>query len=263
MFDMFDRLTKNRNPLMLSRGKFPEFLVNLWTLFFSFVKFVLFCFLFFFPFIFRFAKIASGSMTPTYHTNEIVVCSSLSYGLKPINLLGFELRNFKTPFTIKPKLGDTVAFYENRDMVFMKRILGCPGDRIQFRHGIPIINGVPVKLKYKGQYSYIENEKPYVGDLYEEELPNGVKHSVLYYSNLGEGFQDFTSEFVVPAGHYFMIGDNRQDSLDARCLIGFTSENNIIGKVYMITFSNGNVSTLNLWKFLSSIRFKRCFSWVF
>jgi signal peptidase I len=146
--------------------------------------------------------------------------------------------------------------------MYNKRIIGCPGDKIQITNGVLIINGKTVQLEYEGEYSIIENEKIVTGECYTETLPNGHKHRVLYNYKLGHGSFDNSEEFTVPEGHYFMMGDHRQSSLDSRLLIGYIKENNIVGKVVMIAVSNGNVNVLNITKLINSMRLKDFFRFV-
>ncbi len=217
----------------------------------------------FFTMIMRVAFIPSSSMTPTVQTNEIVCSGSLSFGWTPINFSPI-FKNWNIPIlSIKPQCGEPIAFYDkhNYNMVFCKRIIGCPGDRVRVSNGFVIINGKPLQLKYVGYYTFMYNEQFKSGDIFEETMPNGLTHKVLQYEGFGYNFQDNTPEFIVPEGYYFCMGDNRNDSLDSRCELGFVQEKHMLGKVYMILISNGNLFTLNLWKFMNSLRLDRCFTW--
>lgn len=260
---MLDKFKAQRNPINFDSSQPGLFELAKRSLK-SWLKWILLINLFFFTLFTRITGIYSGSMTPTVQTNEVVCCSPLSYGFTPINFgLSFKDWHLKT-LSIKPKQGDVVAFFDkhNYNMVFSKRILGCPGDKIKYSNGILIINGKPVELNYIANYTYMENEQVINSDLYEEVLPNNLKHNVCFYYDFGYNFQDNTPEFTVPEGNYFVSGDNRNNSLDSRCEIGFIKEKNIIGKVYLILFSNGNLLTLNIWKFITSLRPDRCLKWV-
>ena len=124
------------------------------------------------------------------------------------------------------------------------------------------INGIACKLKYLGQKKFVENDKEFYGFLYEESMPNGHKYNVIYSYDLGEGNFDNTEIFHVPSGHYFMLGDNRQNSDDSRGLIGFVPEENILGRAIFTLFSNSNLRTLNPVSFIKGIKLNRWFKWI-
>lgn len=226
----------------------------------------------------------SPSMTPTIHTNDLLMVSTIKYG-------------YKIPFTSKkilkydrPALGDVVIlnipihkgkerfnreYLDGRikkttlDKIYStfslynpppygKRIIGCAGDKIQMLNGVLMINGQPVMLKYIRSFTFVENEKTHKGTLYEETLPNGVKHLVVYLYDLGAGSSDTTEEFTVPEGNYLVMGDNRQDSADYRTLFGFVPEENILGKIVFVFFSNGNLRVIDPIKFFKSINWSDC-----
>ncbi len=246
----------------------PHFLSSAWFFFKSALLIVLFYVLFFSSLLFSFTVVASGSMTPTCETNDIVICSASSFGVKPSmwfnsirqSKLG-QIGLFKYQ---KPKIGDIVVFQAkfDKETPYTKRILAGPKDKIQVKGGVVFINKQKVKITYKGPYSFLENEKIHNGELYEEELPNGIKYNVVYLYGLGNGQLDNTEEFTIPEGSYFMIGDNRHGSDDSRSFIGAVPECNIIGKAVMILISNGNMSTLSPVKWIKGMKWGRCFTWM-
>jgi signal peptidase I len=135
---------------------------------------------------------------------------------------------------------------------YIKRIVGLPGDKIRVVDGVLHINGKPVKLKRIADTRF-EDEAGNVRMVatYNETLPggrkyDGRKHIVLDETKNGE--VDFTQEYIVPEGHYFMMGDNRDNSVDSRYLdhVGYVPEENIVGRAEVIAFSyNVGESFLN------------------
>ncbi|MGB9144154.1 MAG: signal peptidase I [Aestuariivirga sp.] len=137
---------------------------------------------------------------------------------------------------ITPQLGDMAVFKlpKNDKITYVKRVLGLPGDRVQMRNGVVFINGKEVKMERVEDY--VDPDPLGVGGghpimQYEETLPNGVRYRVL--DEQPNGAADNTIEYVIPPGHYFMMGDNRDNSEDSRFLdsVGYVPIENFIGKV--------------------------------
>jgi signal peptidase I len=237
----------------------------------SIVKFLFFniflTYLVFLQLFLSYSIVISGSLTPTCHTNDIIIVSTIKYGLKSkgtdmMKKLMFGSTRSQNSF-FKPQRGDIVAFQSReKSVIYQKRVLGVPGDRIQFKNGMLHINDVVCPLKYLGQTRFVENDKEYFGFLYEETMPNNQKYNVIYQSDPGEGNLDNTEIFIVPEGNYFMVGDNRQNSDDSRSLIGFVPEENIIGRAIFTLFSNSNLRTLNPISFVKGIKLNRWFKWI-
>ena len=141
-------------------------------------------------------------------------------------------------------------------------MIGLPGDRIQMRQGQLFINGEAVPRDKVGQIDdpdVTEVDRPV--DVYRETLPNGVSYDTLDLSSNSIG--DDTREFVVPNGHYFMMGDNRDNSADSRFSVGFVPYENLVGRANIIFFSiAGGSSPLEVWKWPSEMRASRLFQWV-
>ena len=143
---------------------------------------------------------------------------------------------------------------------FIKRVIGLPGDRIQVIDGILNINGVPVKRRkiedhiYEsgpGQFSRINR--------YIETLPNGRDHLIVEQSDTNNG-SDNTSIYTVPEDHYFMMGDNRDNSNDSRfSSVGYVPRENLVGRAEFVFFSIDG-SAWQLWTWLDKLRPSRFFS---
>ncbi len=198
-------------------------------------------------------NIPSSSMKPTLLIGDYLFVSKLSYGYSrysfPFALVPISGRVFNDA----PERGDVAVFRKPTDpsVDFIKRIVGLPGERIRVTAGVLHINDQPVKRRRIEDYLLTENNRrPRRVAQYLETLPNGVQHRILETDGDG-GFLDNTPEFVVPDGHYFMMGDNRDNSTDSRRpSVGFVPIENFIGRAEIIFFSRDG------WK----IRFDRLFT---
>jgi signal peptidase I len=265
------KFSRNRGYALLSQS-LPEEFLRIWDFFKFFGKLYIFFSLFFKTFVLRAEWVETGSMVPTCATNDYTIVSTIAFGFKLVNIgiPGFDWRLLeKYPILIEPKMvyqeptyGDVVAFVDptNRKAIYCKRIIACGGDRIQVLSGVVHINGKMCNLKYVGPYWYTENEKEYEGSLFKETLPNGLEHELIFKFNLGDGDWDYTEEMIVPKDHYFMMGDNRHNSLDSRAIIGFVHKNHILGRVIFRLLANGNAkSILNPFLFINSMNWNKCF----
>ena len=132
-----------------------------------------------------------------------------------------------------PHRGDVAVFDRNRT-IYVKRVIGLPGDRVQMIAGRLILNGKPVDREPASD-GLIGDEPP-GARLYMETLPNGVRYKTLVLQQ--PGFLDNTDEFTVPVGHYFVLGDNRDNSLDSRSSqIGFVPLERFVGRATTLLFS--------------------------
>jgi signal peptidase I len=215
--------------------------------------------LFFQPF-----SIPSGSMRPTLLEGDYLFVTKWAYGYSrhslPFSPPIFSGRIWGSP----PARGDVVVFKfpPNPSIDYIKRVIGLPGDRIQMKAGELFINGQAIPREKVGQITnrdVTEVDQPV--DVYRETLPNGVSYDTLDLTPHGIG--DDTREFVVPEGHYFMMGDNRDNSSDSRFQVGFVPDENLVGRANIIFFSiAGGVSPLELWKWPTEIRPTRFFNMV-
>ena len=163
----------------------------------------------------------------------------------------------------KPKMGDVVVFKTPADnrTDYIKRLIGLPGDEIQFIDGDLYINNNQIfktSIKSNG-YIFCGNEKIKV-NLFKEKLPNGKVFKAAYRSDIS--FQN-SDKFLVPENHYFFLGDNRDCSKDSRFLsaVGYVHQDNLIGKAQFLFFSSDYRigSIFKFWKWKEIIRFNRFF----
>ena len=229
--------------------------------------------LFFQPF-----NIPSGSMIPTLRIGDYLFVNKLSYGYGPysfnmnVGLFGKQFIKFgPMPFTGRvfsgePERGDVLVFKlpTDNETDYIKRVIGLPGDEIQMINGRLYINSQPVKRERVKNYSpggkYGSSRSiPQV----KETLPNGVSYMTLDMNP--NSTADNTDVYKVPAGHYFMMGDNRDNSTDSRFLndVGFVPYENLVGKANIIFFSHDqDASVLRVWTWPTSIRWNRLLNFV-
>ncbi len=220
-------------------------------------------------FLFQPFYVPSGSMYPTLEVGDFFVASKFSYGYSAYSLPWYHPRIFQGRiFGKDPTLGQVLAFNgePNSKDDFIKRCVGLPGDRVQMRQGVLHINGEPVKLERVGDYLMVDPRK--VSEVkimpqYIETLPNGVSHKILKDKPFGEGEFDNTPEFIVPVGHYFMMGDNRDHSWDSRAMnpIGFVPSEKLIGPAQILWFST-EAKWYQPQRWLSGLRLSRFFNWI-
>jgi len=208
--------------------------------------------------------IPSGSMMPTLLVGDYIFVNKFAYGYSRFSL-PFSPNLFSGRiFESEPKRGDIVVFRfpPNPDVDYIKRLVGLPGDRIQVKEGVLYVNGTAVPRVPNGTFNsdYAQDPGQDV-PVYRETLDNGVSFDTLDQSPVSRG--DNTREFIVPEGHYFMMGDNRDNSLDSRFDVGFVPAENLVGRASVIFFSLGNdTSFREIWKWPTNMRWDRLFKGV-
>ncbi len=204
-------------------------------------------------------NIPSSSMEPTLLEGDFLFVSKFSYGYSryslPISVPLFEGRIFSSD----PERGDVIVFQLPTDpsQTYIKRLIGLPGDVIQVRGGILHINEEPVRRDPIGAQQSASGEA--IALLFDETLPNGVVHEI---REISDGLStDNTRKFRVPEGHYFMMGDNRDNSRDSRStLVGFVPAENLVGRAEFIWLSLEGASAWEIWKWPWALRFDRMFT---
>jgi signal peptidase I len=205
-------------------------------------------------FFFQPFNIPSSSMYPTLKVGDYIFVSKLSYGYGKYSFnfgLGFGENSLITCCPIDfpgrkflaelPERGDVAVFKKptQTEIDYIKRVIGLPGDRVQMRDGVLQINGVDVPKRRIEDY--VDGDEEGGGGVpipqFEETLPNGVRYRVLDTEAVGAA--DNTDVYVVPDGHYFMMGDNRDNSQDSRYLdqVGYVPVENFVGRADVIFFS--------------------------
>ena len=172
-------------------------------------------------------RIPSGSMIPTLKVGDFILVNKFTYGIR---LPVFHTKIFSIG---EPHRGDVVVFRYPKDpsVDYIKRLIGLPGDHIAYRNHQLYINGKPVKREKIGPYMETKNGLPIPGaELFKEQITRDLQHDILHETMYPTFDKD---EWVVPPHHYFMMGDNRDNSNDSR-FWGFVPEENLVGKAFMI-----------------------------
>ena len=206
-------------------------------------------------------NIPSGSMKPNLLVGDFIFVSKWSYGYSKYSL------PFSIPlipnkiFSRIPERGDVVVFKtpEDNRTDYIKRVIGLPGDKIRILNGQIIINDK--KILRKKTNDFIDNDK--------NTSLKRVRKYMEYFDELNfevldimdNGIVDNTELFIVPEGHFFVMGDNRDNSQDSRFkqIVGFIPLDNLVGKARFIFFSLENSRFLQIWKWPKAIRGKRIF----
>jgi signal peptidase I len=224
----------------------------------------IFFFFFFMPtLLWQPFHIPSASMENTLIEGDYLFVTKYSYGYSQYSMYPWQLIGFQGRlWSALPERGDVAVFKlpANPKIDYIKRIVGLPGDRIQVTNGVLHINGRPVALSRLPDWTD-RNEKIYAPGpvpYFQETLPNGRVHGIL---DRRQTMLDDTGEFVVPAGHYFMMGDNRDNSEDSRVVggdVGFVPFENLVGRADLIFFSvKADYRWWQIWRFPFVIRYDR------
>ncbi len=225
--------------------------------------------------------IPSGSMLPRMMIGDFLFVAKWPYGVSRYSI-PFGLGSFDGRYLAgAPERGDIAVFrYPGKDEDYVKRLIGLPGDRIQMRDGRLFLNGKAVpKVRIADYLMPITANSPcrYVDQTrarmieqegrsycsyarYRETLPGGRSYEVL--DEVPDGPGDDTQVYVVPAGHYFMMGDNRDDSADSRYPrdegVGFLPADYLVGRALITFFStDGSAEWLKPWTWIGAARWDR------
>ncbi len=205
-------------------------------------------------------NIPSGSMKSTLLVGDYLFVSKYAYGFSRYSLpFGPNLFEGRI-WAAEPERGDVVVFKLPRDNStdYIKRVVGLPGDQIQVRGGVLYINDVPVERESVGEWTDDDGIRY---ERFRETMPNGVQYMTL--DRDPNGPEDNTQVYEVPEGHYFMMGDNRDNSTDSRVLsaVGYVPFENLVGRAEVIFFSveEGNAAW-QFWKWPWTVRWDRMFS---
>ena len=202
-------------------------------------------------------------MEPTLLIGDRLFVTKYSYGYSnhsfPFSPKIIKGRMFSNP----PKAGDVIVFKTPADnrTDYIKRLVGLPGDRVQFIDANLYLNNSEIlKSKIPNKTKINCGNRTIDVYMFEEKLPNGAIHNTVYLKNYS--FQN-SDVFIVPAKHYFFLGDNRDCSKDSRYLtsVGYVHEDNLVGKAQFIFFSSDFriASIFSFWKWHKTIRFDRFF----
>lgn len=225
-------------------------------------------------------NIPSESMLPRLLNGDYLFASKWSYGYSKYSL------PFSLPlipgrvFASQPERGDVVIFKAppGNDVDYIKRVIGLPGDEVQVKAGQVFLNGkavprakqpdfvLPVTANTRCYAPEFEGEDAAGGPVcnypqFRETLPNGKSYNVL---DLGQTPQDDTGVYIVPEGHMFLMGDNRDNSLDSRFPaiegqgIGIVPQDNLVGKAAVMMFStDGDAEWIKPWTWFTAARWSR------
>jgi len=199
-------------------------------------------------------KIPSGSMIPTLQVGDFILVNKFTYGIR------LPVINKKIIDVGQPQRGDVMVFRypEDPSLDYIKRVVGIPGDKVAYQNKRLTINGQPVETRRIDDYLQTERLK-YSKQFIEK--PEGIEHRTLNDDD-APGFISDATQFphrqdclynnagvicTVPAGHYFMMGDNRDNSRDSR-FWGFVPEENIVGKAFFIWLNFSDLKRIGSFK---------------
>ncbi len=213
-------------------------------------------------FLFQPFNIPSASMVDTLLVGDYLFVSKYSYGYSrysfPFGIVPLPGRVLAS----EPKRGDVAVFKlpSDNSTDYIKRVIGLPGDRIQMIDGVLQINGEAVKREQISDYVDIGgNGREFRARRFRETLPNGVSYETL--DSQDNGMYDNTGVYTVPENHFFMMGDNRDNSTDSRSqFVGYVPFDNFVGRAEVLFFSiREGTPVWQIWKWPSAVRWNRIF----
>lgn len=182
--------------------------------------------------------IPSGSMEPTLEVGDRVFVSKFAYGYNRFTIPFDPPIGENSIFYDAPERGDVAVFTNPHDGFkdLIKRVVGLPGDSIQMVSGRLFINGKMADREFVRRVKYTNyNGEPHTVREYIETLPGGTSHTI--YERGDSKFPDDTPLIIVPDGHFFMMGDNRDSSIDSRSSLGPVPKEWMVGRAEITTFS--------------------------
>ena len=213
-------------------------------------------------------NIPSGSMIPTLLVGDYIFVSKWSYGYSryslPLSLPIIPGRLFGS----SPQRGDVAVFRFPPDPSedYIKRVIGLPGDTVQMIHGVLFLNGKEVPKERVSDYvdrdlnGNVQRVARFIETLPGGPHGDGVRHEIDTLSQTHDGPYDNTPPYVVPPAHYFMMGDNRDNSNDSRGAVGMVPIENFVGKATIVFFStNQSAAVWEFWKWPWAVRWDRLF----
>lgn len=201
-------------------------------------------------------RIPSGSMQPTLLVGDYIVVTKWAYGYSRFSFAPFVFLPKGRTLASQPQRGDVIVFrpVHEPNVDYVKRLIGLPGDEIQIKGGQLHINGVAVQRELLGLRDFKEESGNFVRLLaYKETLPNG--QSYMTFDRQPDNLLDDTPIYRVPAGNYFMMGDDRDNSDDSRQNVGYVPFDRLVGKAEFVFASwDPHTSLTRPWTIFSDFR---------